>query len=179
MKMSFAFLFSKVQNVLLALIIAFGLSYQSGVHAQNAGNIYGSDQVLRPGSADFGVVLQVEIKMTESSAQSRATGAGIGAGLGGLLANSLGGSNNYASSAIGALVGGVLGERLANQTARTESQELVVRLSGSDNGKPRLLVLIQPAPYDELSVGDRVLVTNIGGKFRVKQNNTGLSGDSL
>ncbi len=164
------------QTLFLALAIGFGMSYQSDANAQNAGNIYGADQVLLSGSAEFGLVLQVEIKQQEASPQARGTAAGLGAAVGGLLAAGTGNAG-WGKNTLGALVGGLVGERAANYVARTESQEIVVQLISANESRPRLIVLVQPAPFDQLSPGDKVLVTNIAGKIRVKPNNTGLNSE--
>lgn len=161
-------------DVVMAGMIAFFCAFLPSSYAQNAGNIYGQDQVLRSGNAEFGVVLQVSIKQAEASSQARTAGAGLGAAVGGLLASGAG-SSSWGKNALGVMVGGLVGERIANGTNRAEAQEIIVQTM-DNNGQPRIQVIVQPAPFDQVSPGQNVLVTRISGRVRVIPNNIALVG---
>jgi outer membrane lipoprotein SlyB len=144
-------------------------------HAQS-GNVYGSGQVQVAGPTESAVVVQVQVKEAEPGWQVRTAGAGIGGALGGLLANEVSGNARYAASVLGMTIGGLLGERAATSTMSQEAQEVILQVAGTNGQPPRILTIVQPAPYDRLFPGEAVYVINTAGKYRVvrqlQQNTT-------
>lgn len=156
--------FLHVLFLCIAVALIFLLPGQS--HAQS-GNVYGNGQVQINGPTEEAVVLQVMIKKSEPGWQSRTAGATIGGALGALVAsNTTSGNARYAANLIGMTLGGIVGERTANAVMSDEAQELILQVHGR-NGPPRIITVIQPAPYDRLVAGEAVYLINTGGKFRV------------
>jgi len=149
------------------LIVAVPLLLATGPAQAQSGNVYGAGQVQVSGTAVEAVVLQVEIKKAEPSWQTRAAGAGIGSALGALLASNVSGNGRHAASVIGATAGGLLGERTTNAVMTDAAQEIILQVLGREGAPPRIVTVIQPAPFDRLVAGETVYMINTAGKYRV------------
>jgi outer membrane lipoprotein SlyB len=122
------------------------------------------------GLSEEGVVLQVSIKQTQASWQARTGGAASGGFLGAMIGDSLGGDYQTKNilRAVGAIAGGIAGERVADQAASSDAQEIVVGIFNTATGSiSRVITVIQPAPFESLSQRDKVLVVNTNGTVRV------------
>jgi len=135
-------------------------------HAQS-GNVYGAGQVQIHGTAEEAVVMQVIIRKAEPSWQTRAAGAGVGSALGGFIASNVSGNGRQAAGFIGLTVGGLLGERATNVMLTNAAQEIILRVAGREGSPPRLVTVIQPAPFDPLIAGEMVYLINTAGRVRV------------
>lgn len=129
-----------------------------------AGSVYDRNQVQIWGTVLEGTVLQVQTRQVQSSWQARGVGASVGSALGFALARQH--SNNSAAAVLGTTLGGLAGERIANQVAKDEAQEIVLRLVKPHNGM-EIITVVQPAPFSEVAPGDQVLIAQSAGKTRV------------
>jgi len=129
-----------------------------------AGSVYDRNQVQIWGTVLEGTVLQVQTRQVHSSWQARGVGASVGSALGFALARQH--SNNSAAAVLGTTLGGLAGERIANQVAQDEAQEIVLRLVKPHNGV-EIITVVQPAPFSEVAPGDQVLISQAAGKTRV------------
>ena len=160
-------MFEKIKNLVLdfavlAMIAGFFIAMPSFSVASEAANVYGEMQMMRKGSAQSAVILQVMHKEVEADKKTRAAAAGLGGAVGGLL-SSRAGNASYKKAALGAVLGGLLAERITNSVGKTEVQELIVKLKAND----QIVVLVQPAPFDNVAAGDHVLVTEIANRVRI------------
>lgn len=129
-----------------------------------AGSVYDRNQVQIWGTVLEGTVLQVQTRQVQSSWQARGVGASVGSALGFALARQH--SNNSAAAVLGTTLGGLAGERIANQVAKDEAQEIVLRLVKPHNGM-EIITVVQPAPFSAVAPGDQVLIAQSAGKTRV------------
>lgn len=132
-----------------------------------AGNVYAKPQAQQAGDALEGVVLQVSIKEVEPSNQARFAGAAVGSALGVAIATRSNSQNRSAVNTVGAVLGGLLGERTTHAIVRTDAQEIIVLLAPVRGQQPRILAIVQPAPFDAVYPGEAIYVVNIRGAFRV------------
>lgn len=153
--------------ILVELIAVLAVITVSPPAAAQAGNIYANPQVQNAGDTHTGVVVQVLIKQAEPTGAERAAGASIGAAVGALISSRTGSDNRFAVNALSAVIGGFTGERTANYLLRADAQEIVVQLAPLPGQQPRLITVVQPAPFDRLVAGEVVVVTNTRGVFRV------------
>jgi outer membrane lipoprotein SlyB len=149
-------------------VMAISLSLLAGTVMAQAGSVYDRNQTQVWGTVLEGTVLQVEVRQVESSWQSRGVGASVGSVLGYALASQH--SNAGAATVLGTTLGGLVGERIANQAAMTEAQEIVLRLNKPHNGMD-VITVVQPAPFSAVAPGDQILVTQSAGKTRVIKRN--------
>lgn len=145
-------------------MVAFIMMVPDQARAQS-GNVYGSSQAQVYSATEEAVVLQVMQKAAEPSWQTRTAGAGVGAALGGALGRQS--SNSQLGGLIGGLLGGIAGERLTNAVATASAQEIVLQVFGRAGMPPRIISVIQPAPYDRLVAGEQVFLINTAGTWRV------------
>jgi outer membrane lipoprotein SlyB len=150
--------------ILAALVLAFVIPKDAKAQS---GNIYAHPQVQTAGDTLEGVVLQISIKEVEPSNQARAAGAAVGSALGLALATQSKNQNRFAVNTAGAVLGGLLGERSTHAFARTEAQEIIVQLAPIRGQQPRIITIVQPAPYDAVYPGESVYVVTIRGAYRV------------
>jgi outer membrane lipoprotein SlyB len=157
----------------VALFVALFVS-PGNAHAQ-AGNVYGSNQTQVYGGVEQGVVLQVSIKQVEASAQSRVAGGAIGAAVGGALASNpnIDASKRVMANILGVALGGLAGERIANASSGKEAQEMIIKLV-DQQGRARLITVVQPEPFDPMFKGDKVFVSNTQGAVRVIKDESSL-----
>lgn len=152
----------------LALVVIFG--FAPGAHAQS-GNVYSGNQAQIAGSADEGMVLQVNIKTVEGSQTTNVVGTAIGGAVGGLVfgANQNQDWNTRAvATLLGTTLGGVIGNKVVNATSSRQAQELVIGLKNPQTGSiNRVITVVQPEPFEALSANDQVLVVNTGGAYRI------------
>ena len=134
-------------------------------HAQS-GNVYAIPQAQIAGSVYEAVVLQVSIKEVEPTVPTRAAGAGLGSAAGLLLAAHVNSQQRATVNTVGMLLGGLLGERTANATMNTAAQEIIVRLY-LPGGAWRTVVIVQPAPFDQVFPQETVYVSEVRGTYRV------------
>ncbi len=153
--------------VLVELIAVIALVMLAPPAAAQSGNVYGNQQIQSQGDTLEGVVIQVLVKQAEPSGTERAAGASVGAALGALISSKVGGDNRFAVNALSAVLGGFAGERTTNFLARSDAQEIVVQLVPQPGQQPRLITVVQPAPFDRLVAGESVFVTITRGVFRV------------
>lgn len=137
-------------------------------NAQGSGNVYERPQTQVWGSVLEGTVLQVETRQVESTWQARGVGASVGSALGFALARQH--SGNGAAAVVGTTLGGLVGERIANQAAMADAQEIVLKLSKPHNGM-EIITVVQPAPFSAVAPGDQVLIAQSAGKTRVIKRN--------
>lgn len=146
------------------LTVAFVLTSEKA-HAQS-GNIYAVPQAQVAGSVYEAVVLQVSIKEVEATMPVRVAGAGLGSAAGLLLAANVNSQRRATVNTVGVLLGGLLGERTANATMKTAAQEIIVRLA-MPGGAWRTVVIVQPAPFDQVFPQETVYVSEVRGTYRV------------
>lgn len=146
----------------LVILLATG----AGEAKAQAGNIYAPQQAQQRGGVWEAQVLQVSIKEVEPSAQARIAGTAVGGALGVALASRSDAKNRFAANTVGAVLGGLLGERATSTLARSNAQEIILRLH-QPGQEPRNIVIVQPAPFDAVYSGEMVYVTVVGGAFRV------------
>lgn len=146
------------------VVVAFIMMLPNESWAQS-GNIYGNAQVQTYSQTEEAVVLQVMLKAAEPGWQTRTAGAGIGAALGAAIGRQT--SNANLGGLIGGLLGGVAGERVANSAGTTAAQEIVLQVFGHAGTPPRIITVVQPAPYDRLAEGEQVFLINTAGTWRV------------
>lgn len=149
----------------LALLTVALLLTSEKAQAQS-GNIYAVPQAQVAGSVYEAVVLQVSIKEVEATMPARAAGAGLGSAAGLLLAANVNSQRRATVNTVGVLLGGLLGERTANATMRTAAQEIIVRLA-MPGGAWRTVVIVQPAPFDQVFPQETVYVSEVRGTYRV------------
>mgnify|MGYP001627206526 CR=1 FL=1 len=147
---------------LLALVFVLGAEK---ARAQS-GNVYAAPQAQVAGQVFDAVVLQVTLRDVDASMPARAVGGGLGAAAGLLLASNAGSQHRGAANTAGALLGGLLGERTANAVMKVPAQELIVRFV-LPNGLPKTVVIVQPAPFDQIFPQEAVYVSEVRGTFRV------------
>ncbi len=148
----------------LGMCLVLLLSLKGGEAAAQAGSVYDRAQTQVWASVLEGTVLQVQSRQVESAWQARAAGASVGSVLGYALVRQH--SSAGAATVLGTTLGGLLGERVANQVAMTEAQEIVLRLSKPHNGM-EIITVVQPAPFSAVAPGDQVLISQTAGKTRV------------
>lgn len=153
--------------VFAEIFAALALLLLSPPAAAQSGNVYSNPQVQSQGDTFEGVVIQVLVKQSEPTATDRAAGASVGAALGALISSRSGGDNRFAVNALGAVLGGLAGERTTNYVFRSDAQEIVVQLAPQPGQQPRLITVVQPAPYDRMVSGEAVFVTITRGVYRV------------
>lgn len=150
--------------VLVLLLMPFIIPMKA--HAQ-AGNVYALPRAQAAGDTYEAVVLQISIREVEPTIQARATGAGVGSILGLGLASQVKSQHRYVVNTLGAVLGGVVGERVSNAVAHNVAQEIIVQLAPMKGQQPRIITIVQPAPFDTLVPGECVYVSTIGGAWRV------------
>lgn len=150
--------------VLILLLLPFLL--QTKAHAQ-AGNVYALPQAQVAGDTYEAIVLQISIREVEPTVQARATGAVVGSALGLGLASQAKTKNRFAVNTVAAVLGGLGGERIANAVAHNEAQEIIVQLAPMKGQQPRIITIVQPAPFDTMVPGEFVYVSTIRGAWRV------------
>lgn len=166
-------LHSKVLSLVYLLVLAL-LPFIIGMKPANAqsGNVYGAPQAQTMGQVYEAVVVQIAIKEVEPSVQARAAGAAVGGALGMGLASRSNSQNRFVVNTVGAVLGGLLGERATSAMARTDAQELIVRLFTEQGQPPRTISIVQPAPFDAVYPGEMIYVTVIQGAWRVLRRAT-------
>lgn len=165
-KIQSAFRFLSATLLAIAIVSLFAFAPRSA-HAQ-AGNVYGGNQAQVTGSIDEGMILQASIKTVEASGQARAAGGALGGVIGGIAgANpNIDWQKRAITGVLGAAVGAFAGERIANAAATKEAQELIIAVT-DQNGRRRLITVVQPEPFDPLFKGDKVFVSSTQGTIRV------------
>ena len=155
----------------LAIVIVATLS-ASWAWAQGSGTVYGNGQTQSMGNVDQGIVLQVSLKKTEASWQTKTAATAGGGLLGGLLTNSIAGNGDakWAANALGALAGGYAADRIVNSVGN-DAQELIIGLKDGRGEVTRVVTIVQPSPYEQLAQGESVLVLNTSGTIRVIRKN--------
>lgn len=149
----------------LALLIVGLVIGSEKAHAQS-GNVYAVPQSQAAGNVYEAVVLQVSLREVEATMPARAVGAGVGSAAGLLLAANVNSQQRATVSTVGALLGGLLGERTANATMKTAAQEIIVRFV-LPGGAWRTVVIVQPAPFDQVFPQETVYVSEVRGTYRV------------
>lgn len=159
-------------EILALVVVAFVMVTEAKAQS---GNVYGGNQAQVYGSADEGLVLQVNIKTVEPTTANNVVGATVGGLLGGLV---FGSNQNQdwnvraASAVLGTTLGGVVGNKVANTVSTREAQELVIGIKNPQTGSiNRVITVVQPEPYEALAPNDQVLVVNTGGAVRVIRRN--------
>jgi outer membrane lipoprotein SlyB len=152
--------------VYLLVLVLLPLIIPMKAHAQ-AGNVYGPVQAQVAGETYEAVVLQVALREVEPTIQARATSAGLGSVLGLGLASQVKSDHRYALNTIAAVVGGVVGERVSHAVAHNIAQEIIVQLAPMRGQQPKIITIVQPAPFDTLVPGEAVFVSTIRGAWRV------------
>jgi outer membrane lipoprotein SlyB len=71
-----------------------------------------------------------------------------------------------AANTVGMLLGGLFGERTANAVMTTAAQEIIAQLV-VPGGQPRTVVIVQPAPFDQVFPQESVYVSEVRGTYRV------------
>ncbi len=137
------------------VLILVGALVAEGAGAQS-GSVYSVDQSQVLGAAERGVVVQAAWRSVEASWQERATGAALGSA----AAYHLSAKSGWSAGLVAGGLGGLLGERVAAKVGEDRAQELLIDLGG------RIVVVVQPAPADELRPGEQVYVVNTNGKVR-------------
>lgn len=132
-----------------------------------AGNVYANPQAQLAGETLEGHVLQVSIKEVEPSNQARAAGAAVGSAVGIAATSQSNSQHRFAVNAVGAVLGGLLGERTSYAIAKTDAQEIIVQLAPTKGQQPRIITIVQPAPFDMVYPGEAIYVTTIRGAYRV------------
>lgn len=150
--------------VLILLLLPFIIPMKA--HAQ-AGNVYAPLQAQVAGETYEAVVLQISIREVEPTIQARATGAGVGSVVGLGLATQVKSQHRFAVNTLAAVVGGVVGERVSHAIAHNTAQEIIVQLAPMRGQQPRIITIVQPAPFDTLVPGEAVFVSTIRGAWRV------------
>jgi outer membrane lipoprotein SlyB len=124
-------------------------------------NVYQGSQANMIGGYQSGVVTAVR----DVAIQDDPTGFGAvsGAVIGGLIGSQVGGgSGQYIGATIGTTAGGVVGNSVENNTtAKTEAQEITVRLSNGAN-----IVIVQ-GNSQNIQSGERVKLMSHNGHFRI------------
>lgn len=151
-------------ETLAFIVVAFIMMVPDEARAQS-GNVYGNGQAQVFSQTDEAVVLQTRIKAAEPSWQTRTTGAGVGAVLGGLLGRQA--SSNNAVSIIAGTLGALAGERVSNAVMTNAAQEIVLQVFGRGGMPPRIITIVQPAPFDKIAAGEHVFLVNSAGTYRV------------
>lgn len=155
-----------------ALVFVLSLVFSEKAHAQS-GNIYAPQQAQVAGDVMEGDVLQVSVKDVESNTEMRAVGAAVGGVLGLALASRSGTvQNRFAVNTVGSVLGGLLGERATSKFATSRAQEIILRVQPQGGMQPRTMVIVQPAPFEAVSAGDKVFVTLVNGAWRVIRRST-------
>ena len=155
-----AVVFAEIFSV---LVLAMTLMQPAPAAAQS-GNVYGTNQAQKYSSTEDALVVQVTLRQVETSYQARTIGAAAGAGLGALFGRSA--ANNTTATSLGALVGGLLGDRAAAMTLGAQAQEIVLQVF-TPGKQPRIVTIVQPAPFDRIVAGESVYLINTAGALRV------------
>lgn len=149
-------------KLLKTTILLAGLATLTGcATGQYDPNVYQGSQANMIGGYQSGVVTSVR----DVAIQDNPTGFGAvsGAVIGGLIGSQVGGgSGQYIGAAIGTTAGGVVGNNVENNTtARTDAQEITVKLSnGAD------IVIVQGNDQN-IQSGERVKLMSHNGHFRI------------
>lgn len=152
--------------VYLLALLTVVLTMSSGpAHAQS-GNIYAVPQAQVVGNVYQAVVLQVSVKELEAAMPVRVAGAGLGSAAGLVLASTASPQHRMAANTVGMLLGGLFGERTANAVMTTAAQEIIAQLV-VPGGQPRTVVIVQPAPFDQVFPQESVYVSEVRGTYRV------------
>lgn len=151
--------------VVIVLLLAFIIPMKPA-NAQ-AGNVYAHPQAQVAGDTYEAVVLQISIREVEPSSQARAAGAAVGSAVGLALASQAKTHNRFAVNTVSLVLGGLAGERATHVVARTEAQEIILQLAPAKGQQPRIITIVQPAPFDTVVPGECVYVTVIRGAWRV------------
>lgn len=151
------------------LLVLLMLPFIIGMKPAQAqsGNVYAIPQAQSAGSVYEATVVQILYKELEPTWQGRGAGAAVGGALGMALAARSGSEHRFAVGTLGTVLGGLLGERAANAIATNQAQELIVRLAPQPGQQPRIVSLVQPAPFDRVYPGEMVFVTLTQGAWRV------------
>lgn len=159
---------NKVLTLVYVLILA-GLPAIIGMGPAQAqsGGVYAHPQAQVAGEVYEAVVVQISFKEVEASPQARMAGAAVGGALGVGLASRSSTQSRFAVNTVGAVLGGLLGERVASSLSAVTAQEIILRLAPTGNQQPRIISVIQPAPFDQVYPGEMIYVTVTRGAWRV------------
>jgi len=162
--------------VVIAVFLAFVIPKDAKAQA---GNVYAHPQAQAAGDTFEGVVLQLALKEVEPSNQARIAGAAVGSTFGLLLASQSGSQNRFAVNTAGALLGGLLGERATQAAAKNSAQEIIVQLAPVRGMPPKIITIVQPAPFDTVYPGEMVYITIVKGAYRVIRRTPVVAGSTL
>ncbi|MEH0020952.1 MAG: glycine zipper 2TM domain-containing protein [Desulfobacter sp.] len=146
------------------LAVAAAAMMVAGCTASKSGNVYSSDQAMRPHTIVEGTVESVKMVRIESG-DTPVAGSVIGGVAGGVLGSTIGsGSGSKVAAVAGALAGAAAGAATEKGISKKQGLEIVV---DQDNGQK--IVVVQEADV-ELAPGDRVRVlTAPDGTVRVSK----------
>lgn len=150
--------------VVIVVFLAFVIPKDANAQA---GNVYAHPQAQAAGDTFEGVVLQISLKEVEPSNHARIAGAAVGSAFGLLLASKSGSHNRFAVNTAGAVLGGLLGERATHAIAKNSAQEIIVQLAPARGLQPKIITIVQPAPFDTVYAGEMVYITIVKGAYRV------------
>ncbi|HCY87885.1 MAG TPA: hypothetical protein DHV36_22305 [Desulfobacteraceae bacterium] len=147
--------------ILTILVVAW---IAAGCAPSRSGNVYTSDQAMRPHTIENGTVESVKAVIIEGGDQPVA-GTVIGGVAGGVLGSTIGdGGGRKVATVLGSLAGAAAGAAAEKGMGRRDALEIIVN---QDNG--RTLVIVQEADV-EILPGDRVrVVTSPDGTVRVSK----------
>ncbi|MCG8618023.1 MAG: glycine zipper 2TM domain-containing protein [Desulfobacterales bacterium] len=147
--------------IMAILIVAWMVS---GCAPSRSGNVYTSDQAMRPHTVENGTVESVKTVTIEGGDEPVA-GTVIGGVAGGVLGSTIGsGDGSKVAAVLGSLAGAAAGAAAEKEMGRKNALEIIVN---QDNG--RTLVVVQEADV-EIFPGDRVrVVTSPDGTVRVSK----------
>lgn len=164
----------KIFPAIILLILAL---FASGAFAQS-GNIYSERSVQSSSPVLRGIVQQIREVRKEASQTARYAGMSAVGALGGALASNLGGNSGLMQAALGvmgAVGGGYAGQVAADAIAGGTAYEYVVETIPTATRPAELIAIVQPEPGPQLAEGDRVLLTQSGGSWRVIKDRSGMT----
>lgn len=126
-----------------------------------SGDTYTREEAQRAIHIRHGVVKEVRVVKLEGTHSQ--VGTASGAVIGGVAGSTVGqGKGSIIGAVVGAVAGGLAGSAAEEQITKKDALEITVKL---DNGET--VAVVQEAGSETFARGDRVRITNSGGKSRV------------
>lgn len=158
--------FKNPHNIIYLIAVLVLALFASGAFAQS-GSVYGGGSVQNASPVTKGIVLQIRQVTQEASQTAKYGGMAAGAALGGVVAQANNNQGFGVMGVLGSLLGGLGGQAVANAVGTTSALEIIVQTEGSANRQPEVIAITQPNPGQDIREGDRVLLIQTAGAWRV------------
>lgn len=152
-------------NKIIAISVIATTVIISGCARNLQGDTYSREDARQVQTVKYGTIEDVRLVVIEGTKTPIGTAAG--AAVGGIAGSSIGDGKGAAVAAvIGAVAGGLAGSAAEEGITQSQGEELVIRLSGSNE----VISIVQAHNPDRpFHIGDRVRLMTVNGETRVSQ----------